>query len=296
MSQTPPLVTTLVPVPSFINQTTPERKETRVNAVQLLFYSATPGPYIFGDQVTFIVEARPVRISTLYGATGEILGTSIIPWVGHSIDETGLSLTWEAGEQAGLDWLEFQERLEFIFPVDWIGRKQLNLEVRFSDRSQAAIPIYTGDPGLMEVARIALDAESIWNRSTPLEALPPPIQTLVAHTQSAYPLAGAVVWEEGRCCAGGTAGQTIQVKAKFSASSPYGEVTEMRLRTGGMCFPEVELGQVSWEPFVPEKSFPFTLPVNWVGFYISVQYRDQAGNLSPVYCDDISLEGMPPPR
>jgi len=28
---------------------------------------------------------------------------------------------------------------------------------------------------------------------------------------------------------------------------------------------------------------------------VSVQYRDALGNLSPVYCDDISLEGMPAP-
>ena len=30
-----------------------------------------------------------------------------------------------------------------------------------------------------------------------------------------------------------------------------------------------------------------------VGWYIAVQYRDASGNLSPVYCDDISVEGSP---
>ena len=38
-----------------------------------------------------------------------------------------------------------------------------------------------------------------------------------------------------------------------------------------------------------------TLALNWVGFYQRVQYRDALGNLSSVYCDDISLEGNPPP-
>jgi hypothetical protein len=52
--------------------------------------------------------------------------------------------------------------------------------------------------------------------------------------------------------------------------------------------------QAAWEPFVTQRSFPFTLAINWVGFYISAQYRDQHGNLSPAFCDDISLEGMPP--
>jgi hypothetical protein len=36
------------------------------------------------------------------------------------------------------------------------------------------------------------------------------------------------------------------------------------------------------------------VPVNWTGFYVSVQYRDADGNLSPVYDDDVSVEGQPP--
>jgi hypothetical protein len=36
------------------------------------------------------------------------------------------------------------------------------------------------------------------------------------------------------------------------------------------------------------------VPINWTGFYVSVQYRDAEGNLSPVVCDDISIEGHSP--
>jgi hypothetical protein len=51
---------------------------------------------------------------------------------------------------------------------------------------------------------------------------------------------------------------------------------------------------VAWEPFADTKVFQFTPPVsNWFGFNASVQFKDTAGNLSPVYCDDIGVEGMP---
>jgi hypothetical protein len=51
----------------------------------------------------------------------------------------------------------------------------------------------------------------------------------------------------------------------------------------------------SWERFAASKTFPVYVALNWVGFYVSAQFQDEHGNLSPVYCDDISVEGMPPP-
>jgi hypothetical protein len=38
--------------------------------------------------------------------------------------------------------------------------------------------------------------------------------------------------------------------------------------------------------------YPVELAVNWTRYHASVQYRDAAGNLSPVYYDDISVEGL----
>jgi hypothetical protein len=35
------------------------------------------------------------------------------------------------------------------------------------------------------------------------------------------------------------------------------------------------------------------VPINWTTFAVSVQYRDEKGNVSLVYCDDIGVEGMP---
>jgi hypothetical protein len=108
---------------------------------------------------------------------------------------------------------------------------------------------------------------------------------------------GSVLLEDGRCCVGGLEGSTVNIKAVFEARSPFGEVTDMRVANGGgQCLTEGEMSAVPWEPFTAEKTYQFAgIPINWVGYYVSVQYRDAQGNLSPVYCDDISVEGMPRP-
>ena len=106
---------------------------------------------------------------------------------------------------------------------------------------------------------------------------------------------GSVVIEGGTCCVGGTAGDVVDIHVSFQASSPYAEVTEMRVRAGGGGpFTEVDLAEEPWVPFVTSQACPFGAAINWVGFYVAVQYRDALGNLSPVYTDDISVEGMPP--
>jgi hypothetical protein len=107
------------------------------------------------------------------------------------------------------------------------------------------------------------------------------------------PVSGYVEIEDGRCCIGGTAGSTVEVRVSFWASSPFAEVTEMRVRTGGRWFDEADMVQAPWEPYVEGRIYPVTLVVNWIGFYVSVQFRDALGNLSPIFTDDISVEGMP---
>ena len=62
------------------------------------------------------------------------------------------------------------------------------------------------------------------------------------------------------------------------------------------CFSEAEMMDAAWERFSASVTEPFVITaINWVGHYLSVQYRDSLGNLSPVFCDDISVEGMPAP-
>jgi hypothetical protein len=115
----------------------------------------------------------------------------------------------------------------------------------------------------------------------------------VASTQP--PVQGAVLIEDGKCCIGGIAGQPLPIRVAFEASSPSGPVTQMRVRVGGRRFTEGELAESDWEAFQATKTYNFTPPINWVGFYVSVQFRDASDRLSPVVYDDISVEGMPPP-
>lgn len=104
---------------------------------------------------------------------------------------------------------------------------------------------------------------------------------------------GVVEIEEGKCCVGGVAGETISIQVSFQASSPMAEVTEMRLRSGGAPFQEENFSSEEWEPYAREKSFEYQIPLNWTGFYVTAQFRDAEGNLSAVVSDDISVEGSP---
>jgi hypothetical protein len=127
--------------------------------------------------------------------------------------------------------------------------------------------------------------------SAPVTQEPAPITEVPGNTF----VTGSVVIEDGESIIGGTAGNTIQMSVAFSATTtaPDAQVTEMRVGFG-YCQSEAEMS-AAWEPFVTQMSYPYTIPLNWSGFYVSVQYQDGLGNRSPVYCDDITVEGMPPP-
>lgn len=107
------------------------------------------------------------------------------------------------------------------------------------------------------------------------------------------PVRGEVILEEGRCCAGGKAGEVIEITARFSAESPLAEVDKMRYRLGQNSADLDDLAQTSWEPFRESMTFSIQVTLNWVGYTLSVQYMDAVGNLSPVYSDEISVEGSP---
>jgi hypothetical protein len=122
------------------------------------------------------------------------------------------------------------------------------------------------------------------------------VRTELPGTQASYPVTGSIVLQEGRCCAGGIVGQTITIQVDYAAHSPFGKVEEMRTRFSGSCMNENEFVQEQWRPFVVQEKVPMQISaINWIGYWAGVQYRDSQGNLSPVYCDDISLEGMPAP-
>jgi len=102
------------------------------------------------------------------------------------------------------------------------------------------------------------------------------------------------VLQGGSCCAGSIAGNTITINAAFTASSTHGDVVEMRVVSGRSQVGMEEMAQAPWEPYVQEKMFPVQIASGWIGFWVHVQFRDSEGNISPIYADDISVEGMPP--
>lgn len=106
-------------------------------------------------------------------------------------------------------------------------------------------------------------------------------------------IVGAVEIEDGACCVGGIAGEEIEIKIQFTANGFEAPVTEMRYAFGGFVDIEDGLEELSWEPFTEEISIKHLVFINWVGFYVRVQYKDSLGNLSQIYIDDISVEGMP---
>jgi uncharacterized coiled-coil protein SlyX len=107
-------------------------------------------------------------------------------------------------------------------------------------------------------------------------------------------IVGGVEIEGGKCCVGGVAGEEINIRVRFTAIGLEFPTTEMRYLTGGYSLLDDQLDNAPWEPYVEELTFSYKIPTNWTGFYIRVQYRDSLGNLSPIYTDDISVEGMPP--
>ena len=117
-----------------------------------------------------------------------------------------------------------------------------------------------------------------------------PISTPTPHR----PVIGSVVLNGGACCLSGAAGEVVELEAAFEATSPLGEeVTELRARLGTAPFSEDEFGDDEWGAFVETIGYAIEPAENWSRYYVSVQFRDAAGNLSTVYHDEIAVEGSP---
>ena len=210
------------------------------------------------------------------------------------------------------EWLPFTPSAEAVFigggrvtqrlPVDWLGERTLWIVAQFRTADHRIIPAFSSiDSASQAQPIIQLETKigGIWDAGTPLAEMSAPIQTGIAATravlgvtQTAYPVEGSVDVAPGVSAVGSTAGDTIDVTVVFSATSAFGAVTEMRI-SAGMCSPET-IQSAPWEPYSPMKTYPVYVPINWTTFAISVQYRDEKGNLSQVFCDQTGVEGMPP--
>lgn len=110
-----------------------------------------------------------------------------------------------------------------------------------------------------------------------------------------HPVVGSVEIEDGRCCVQGVAGETLKLSVRMEAVNtiPDIPVTEMRVWLGNQPASEEALTNAEWEPFAETKVFTADVGLNWIGYTISVQFRDAQGNLSEVFYDEIAVEGVP---
>lgn len=106
---------------------------------------------------------------------------------------------------------------------------------------------------------------------------------------------GSQELEHDRVCIQGA----VTVTAHYSASSPAGPIVEMRTtrreHTRGrdsVCSELVqEVPTAAWRPFVTQESFPAAVSTHSLGFAQAVQFRDGAGNHSPVLCGGVRDPG-----
>lgn len=192
--------------------------------------------------------------------------------------------------------MEEQQTRQLSWPILGVGILMLlaSLGCALATPAPDRGPDLAGGDLATSVAAQGTTLAQLATRVTALEQEHDQLRPTVRPTEApSYIVEGSVEFEGGRCCAGGTAGETIQVSVDFAASSSAGEVTEIRVATGSIRFDEAALADLPWEPIVPQRSYPVKVAINWVGFWISAQYRDEAGNVSPVVYDDISIEGAP---
>ncbi len=238
---------------------------------------------------------EPVIQTISRGPDGSVLSTSTVSWADAAVAQVRSCLGQGEHCTPPEEWQPFRAQSTSQVKVDWLGPRAFRLWTEFRDAQGQVIPSiqnYADSPqGQNETTLTLLGTV---NPATPLEKLPSPVLTALAATRTAFPVSGSVLIEGGRCCAGGPAGSKLNLKVEFQASSTAGAVKDMQVQLSGGCVRDPAQFKGEWEPFQPSRSYEAGLAINWVGWWISVQYRDSAGNLSPVYCDDISLEGSPP--
>lgn len=279
---------------------TPETRKETTNVIRVTFHirdSAKVFPEVdAGSSFILEMQAEPVILSVVRRADGSVYSVSTQPWVNAAVRQMRLCISQDLPCAAGRGGLQpFESNYVTEVSANWLGPRFFILTAEFFDAAGNPLPsVRSGDADPRPLTESTLQVTSVLNPSVPLEKLPSPILTAAAATQMAFPVTGSVLIESGRCCAGGVAGSQVSLKVEFQAASPAGRVVEMKAQPGSGCIKDPAQLTGAWEPFQPSKTYSAGLAINWVGWYLNVQYRDERGKLSPVYCDDISLEGSPP--
>jgi hypothetical protein len=298
----PTLIPTDTPLPP------PAPIETGEPVVSLLFYPVEGGAAYIGRQLQVVLEAIPELLTITHKSDGSVESVSSA-WTDFTVSEMQVCFSFDVPCQLSGPWTPFtlspdsvylggSARLKYSFIVDWIGPRILYAVAQFRDGQGQSIPSFattfsSNQP--VVVSQISMQIDGVWNEATPVFDQPAPVQTAIAATKTAFPVTGSVILAGGASATGGIAGETLQVQAAFKAASPDGAVTRMRIKQSGTCrTDQIQMEDAAWEPFASTRTFSVSIALNWIGFYVAVQYQDDKGNLSPVYCDDISVEGMPP--
>lgn len=295
----PASIQTPTPAPLPLATFTPSAVVPTVDLTDLTSTPETPGQKsvfvlaymnadkaIVGQSVSFNLSFEPVIFQALDGGTSQTL------WESPDVAEAQFCFAPDAPCELAEQWVPFASDQQFTAPIIWLGPRTYWFKAQFRNSAGSIVPaVISGSVAPQETAETSIEIVSVLEPGTPIHALPEQVQTAVAATQSAFPVSGSVKINGSPCCVGGKAGTTIQVKVNFAATSPTGDVTEMKVSSCSALNQTPD--QASWEPFAPEKTFDVRVVINWTTFSLGAQYRDAQGNLSPVYCDDIGVEGSP---
>jgi hypothetical protein len=250
--------------------------------------TALTGPV--GGEATLIISFRPQKDVTAVTSSGTRTKYST-DWSPNTASEMrycrGKGRTCVLPDR----WVPFATRQQLSIPIDWVGMIEYGVTAQFRDSAGKLVPAGVDS---REVASHWVSITGTVDERTPIAAQPLPVQTIIAQSRRAFPVVGSIHVGEGHPI-GGKAGSVAMVVVGFQASSPWAEVSEMRIKQDaiGRCLTPDEMSGVDWEPFVEERRFPVPVALNWSTFKLHVQYRDARGNVSMIYCGDVALEGSP---
>ena len=278
---------------------TPETRQESQKVIRVSVHSRDSAKFSpeveAGATIVLELKFEPVVQSITRRSDGSVYSVSIQPWQDSTVRQMRFCLSQDVPCSGPGELRPFELTYATEVKVDWLGPRRFNLTTEFFDATGGPLPsVRNEETEPRSLTESTLEVISALNPAVPLEKLPSPILTAAAATRLAFPVTGSVSIEGERCCAGGIAGTQISLKVEFQAASAVGKVVEMKAQPGGGCIKDPAQLKGSWEPFQPTRTYSTGLAINWVGWYLNVQYRDDRGNLSPVYCDDISLEGNPP--
>ena len=235
-----------------------------------------------GNAITLTIAFRPFK---------QIDPTNETDWREHTIAEMRYCVG--AGRACDLParWMPFANNVRVPVNVDWIGVREYGVTAQFRDARGAIIP---AGNNFAESASNWMTITGIADERTPVALQPPALQTIIANARATFTVTGKIQVGE-RPIIGGKAGSALDIKVKFEASSPRAEIKEMRVKISplGRCLTSEEMNDAPWENFLAEKIYPVRVAINWQTFKAHAQYRDAQGNLSPVYCGEVVIEGMP---